>query len=275
MPPPPHGARDPRLEALLRDLGSRVRQGPPPEAPRARLPTGLPAIDRLLGGGFPRGGLAEIAGPPSSGRTSLVLALLAGATERGEVAAVVDLADAFDPPSAAASGVDLARILWVRPPDAAAALRGTSHLLATRGFAALILDLAQAAPQARRAASRRRAELPDAGRPGHGLADRRPQDGEPPASRLWPRLRREIAATDTALIVLSDQRLVQGFADLALDLLPAAPRFEGSAGPPGTEGALLVALESEVLLVRDRRGFAQTRAEARWPARRRSAVDAA
>jgi hypothetical protein len=244
MPPAPQGARDPRLEALLRDLGSRVRQGPPPEAARPRLPTGLPAIDRLLGGGFPRGGLAEVAGPPSSGRTSLVLALLAGATERGEVAAVVDLADAFDPPSAAAAGVDLARILWVRPPDAAAALRGTSHLLATHGFAAIVLDLA-------------------------------PASSPSPASRLWPRLRREIAATDTALIVLSDRRRVQGFADLALDLLPAAPRFEGGAGPPGAEGALLVALESEVLLVRDRRGCAQTRAEARWPVRRRGAVDAA
>jgi hypothetical protein len=70
----------------------------------------------LLGGGFPRGGLSEIAGPPSSGRTSLALALLAAATARGEVAALVDAADAFDPPSAEAAGVALARLLWVRPP---------------------------------------------------------------------------------------------------------------------------------------------------------------
>lgn len=220
------GARDPRLAALLRDLGAQVRQGAAPEAPASRCPTGLPAVDRLLDGGFPRGGVSEIAGPPCSGRTSLVLELLARATERGEVAAVVDVADAFDPPSAAAAGVDLARLLWVRPPDVAAALRGTSHLLAAGGFAAVVLDLA-------------------------GLG-RRAALGE----RLWPRLRRETAATATALVILGDQRVARGFADLALDLAPAVPRFEG---------AFFAALESEVLLVRDRRGSEPRRAPLRWP----------
>ncbi len=215
MAPVPRGARDPRLTALLRDLGANVRRGAPPEVPLPRCPTGLPSVDRLLGGGFPRGGMSEVAGASSSGRTSLVLALLARATERGEVAALVDAADAFDPPSAAAAGVELERLLWVRPPDVAAALRGASHLLAARGFAAVVLDLA-------------------------GLGERAAL-----GARLWPRLRREIAATDTALVVLSDRRVALGFADLALDLAPAVPRFESG---------FLAALESELLLVRDRRG---------------------
>jgi RecA/RadA recombinase len=229
----PLGARDPRLDLLLKGLGSRLRQGAPPEVPAARCPTGLPAVDRLLGGGFPRGGLSEVAGPPSSGRTSLVLELLARATERGEVAAVVDASDAFDPPSAAAAGVDLARLLWVRPPDLAAALRGTSHLLAARGFAAVILDLAGLGPRAALGA------------------------------RLWPRLRRETAATDTALVILGDRRVALGFADLALDLAPAAARFEG---------AFFAALESEVLLVRDRRGGERQRAPLRWSSERADAA---
>jgi len=233
MAPTPLGAREPRLAALLRDLGSQVRQGAPPEAPASRCPTGLPEIDRLLGGGFPRGGVSEIAGPPSSGRTSLVLELLARATERGEVAAVMDAADSFDPPSAAAAGVDLARLLWVRPPDLTAALRGTSHLLAARGFAAVVLDLAGLEPRT------------------------------VPGARLWPRLRQETAATATALVILGDRRVAQGFADLALDLAPASAHFEG---------AFFTALESEALLVRDRRGGELRRAPLRWPARKADAA---
>ena len=75
--------------------------------------TGLAALDALTGG-LPRGALSEIAGPASSGRTGVMLAALAQATRRQEVCALVDASDSFDPASAAAAGVDLERLLWVR-----------------------------------------------------------------------------------------------------------------------------------------------------------------
>src|SRR5687768_6124267 len=111
----PLPAPDLRLENVLLDLGARVQRGGLPQSASLCCPTGLPDVDRLLGGGFPRGAVSEIAGPPSSGRTSLAFALLARATARGEVVALVDAGDALDPPSAAAAGIDLARLLWVRP----------------------------------------------------------------------------------------------------------------------------------------------------------------
>jgi hypothetical protein len=81
----------------------------------ARLaPTGWPSVDASLGGGFPRGECSEIAGPASSGRTSVLCALMAAAAARGEVMALVDTLDRFDPVSAAAMGMDLSRLLWVR-----------------------------------------------------------------------------------------------------------------------------------------------------------------
>ena len=75
--------------------------------------SGAPAIDALTGG-LPRGCLTEICGPASSGRTTLLLAALAAATRRGEFCAVVDASDALDPQSAAAAGVELDHLLWVR-----------------------------------------------------------------------------------------------------------------------------------------------------------------
>jgi hypothetical protein len=58
--------------------------------------------------------LSEICGSASSGRTSVLLAALAAATRREEVCALVDTTDALDAISAAAAGVELERLLWIR-----------------------------------------------------------------------------------------------------------------------------------------------------------------
>ncbi|HEX7087574.1 MAG TPA: hypothetical protein VF198_14525 [Vicinamibacterales bacterium] len=83
-------------------------------SPDRVLSTGAPALDSALGGGLPRGQVSEIAGPASSGRTALARALLASATGGGELAAIVDVFDRFDPAGAAGAGVCLDRLLWVR-----------------------------------------------------------------------------------------------------------------------------------------------------------------
>lgn len=75
--------------------------------------SGIPQLDALTGG-FPRGCLTEICGTASSGRTSVLLSALAHATQRGEVCALVDASDTFDPVSAAAAGMEMNRLLWVR-----------------------------------------------------------------------------------------------------------------------------------------------------------------
>src|ERR1700678_284353 len=87
--------------------------------PLARIPyevapTGIPEIDLLLHGGFPVGALSEVVGPECSGRTSLALAFVGSMTQAGEVCAWVDVSDTLHPESAAAIGVDLSRLLWVR-----------------------------------------------------------------------------------------------------------------------------------------------------------------
>src|SRR5512141_739194 len=82
-----------------------------PALDEARLaPTGVPPLDAALGGGLRRGHVSEITGAASTGRTTLVADALAAATARGEVAALVDACDTFDPPSAAAHGVALSRV---------------------------------------------------------------------------------------------------------------------------------------------------------------------
>ena len=80
-----------------------------------RLSASLEPINTLMEGGIPRGRISEIIGRRSSGKTSLAASFISNATRGGEVAAVIDLADAFDPATMAEAGVDLTRVLWVHP----------------------------------------------------------------------------------------------------------------------------------------------------------------
>ncbi|MGH0029775.1 MAG: hypothetical protein ACQGVC_08285 [Myxococcota bacterium] len=215
------------MDGLLRDLGSRLQRGSRALAlERApRLATGLPDIDALVGGGFPTGRLSEIAGPASSGRTSVGQALLARATRSGETVALVDVAAAFDPPSAHAAGVVLERVLWVRPPALRQAVRCCECLQDAHGFALVLLDLARGD----------RSELP---------------------ASTWQRLARSASGTGTALVVLSEARTTGTHAELVLEMEPGRAHFSGTR-------PLLEGLSIEARVARHRSGPAQRVASVR------------
>jgi recombination protein RecA len=101
--------------------------------PAALTPTDLPPLDMLLRGGLPRGQLSELAGPASSGRTTVLMQLMAASTRRGEIVALVDATDCLDVASAAAAGIDLDRVLWIRGSPIAAT--GAATGATTRGTA--------------------------------------------------------------------------------------------------------------------------------------------
>src|SRR5689334_6378551 len=138
---------------------SRLEVRPAPQM----VSSGVREIDALTGG-LPRGCLTEVCGPASSGRTSVLLAALAAATQRQEACALVDVSDAFNPHSAATAGVNFERLLWVRCGETYSpqrhrdteknenarrqietpveqALRVTDLLLQSGGFGLVMIDL--------------------------------------------------------------------------------------------------------------------------------------
>ena len=87
-----------------------------------------------------RGTLTEIAG--SSGKTSLSLSLLAKLTRTGEICAVVDTANSFDPCSAVLGGVALENLLWVKcGGNIEHAFMAADYLVQAKGFGAVWLNL--------------------------------------------------------------------------------------------------------------------------------------
>jgi hypothetical protein len=124
------------------------------DAPARLAPTGLPELDRTLGG-WRQGEVSELVGPASSGRTSVCVASLAAVTAQGGLGALVDAMDQFDPRAADRAGCDLDRVLWVRGPGVTRsatpqvlgralrqAVRAFDLIVRAGGFSLVVLDVA-------------------------------------------------------------------------------------------------------------------------------------
>lgn len=105
--------------------------------------SGLGELDAALGGGFPRGIVATLEGPPGSGRSALAARLLAGATSGGGLGALIESPagpeGSFYPPALAAAGVDLQRLLVVPARDAAGVARAADILLRAAAFGVVVI----------------------------------------------------------------------------------------------------------------------------------------
>jgi hypothetical protein len=184
--------------SLLQSIDFKVHERLAPEL----LSSGIPTFETAFGG-IPRGCVTDIFGAVSSGRTSLIFSLLAQATEREEFCAILDASDAFDPTSAAAAGVVLERLLWIRcGGNAEHALKATDLLLQAGGFGLVAMDLGNIAPEAARRIS---------------LAS-------------WYRLRRAVENTPTALVVIERAPLARACAWLAIECARKRVRWSGVPG---------------------------------------------
>jgi hypothetical protein len=132
----------------------------------------------------------------------LLLAALAAATRRGEFCAVVDASDALDPQSAAAAGIELDRLLWVRcgqnyqPAEhhdekrLEQLMRAADLLLESGGFGMIALDLGDIQPQ-----NARRIPL-----------------------ATWFRFRRAVEHTPTVLLAIERQSIAGSCSSLLIKL---------------------------------------------------------
>jgi recombination protein RecA len=109
--------------------------------PVSVISTGSIALDAALGmGGFPRGRVAEIYGPESSGKTTIALQVIAEAQKKGGMAAFIDVEHALDPAYARKLGVDVDNLLVSQPDYGEQALEITGALIASGSIDVLVVD---------------------------------------------------------------------------------------------------------------------------------------
>ncbi len=104
-------------------------------------PTGCMSLDLALGvGGLPAGRIVEIFGPESSGKTTLMLEVIAGVQKRGGVAAFVDAEHALDLGYARKLGVNPAELLISQPDCGEQALEITDELVRSGAIDIVVID---------------------------------------------------------------------------------------------------------------------------------------
>jgi recombination protein RecA len=114
--------------------GSGVRDVP-------AISTGSLGLDIALGvGGLPRGRVAEIYGPESSGKTTLTLHVIAECQKAGGTAAFVDAEHALDPDYAAALGVNVEDLLVSQPDTGEQALEIADMLVRSGAVDVVVVD---------------------------------------------------------------------------------------------------------------------------------------
>ncbi len=105
------------------------------------IPTGSLSLDIALGaGGVPRGRVIEIYGPESSGKTTLILHIIAQAQKRGGMAAFIDAEHALDPIYARNLGVDIDSLLVSQPDTGEQALEITEMLVRSSAIDVIAID---------------------------------------------------------------------------------------------------------------------------------------
>jgi hypothetical protein len=176
----------------------------------------LAPFDTLLGNGLARGRMTELAG--RGARFSIVLAAVAAATSMGEAAALIDLGDHFDPQLADANGIDLRRLLWVRPQTLQEAVAAT-EMIGASGFQLVALDAGL-----------------------HPIRGRR----VPEAS--WVRLGRMAEAHGTALLVSTPYPLTRTASEAVVRSRMLRTTWLGG----GLEPRVLAAIEMELTLEKHR-----------------------
>ena len=192
------------LESLLRarKLDITLTSAAPWTADDAELraATGIAAIDAALGGGLRRGHLSEIIGPRSAGRSTVLCGALAAAAVRGELTALVDVCDRFDPASAAAAGVHLPTLLWIRESgDLGRAVKALNLVLQAGGFGLVAIDLADVPARLVR-------QVP---------------------YTTWIRLSRAIEGTQTVAVVVGSERTARSPGGVTIALDPGGGRWMG------------------------------------------------
>ncbi|MFV2067181.1 MAG: recombinase RecA [Pirellulales bacterium] len=105
------------------------------------IPTGSLSLDMALGGqGIPRGRVAEVFGPESSGKTTLALHVVAQAQRLGGIAAFIDAEHALDPTWARKLGVELETLLVSQPSSGEEAMNITEMLIKSNAVDVIVID---------------------------------------------------------------------------------------------------------------------------------------
>ena len=143
MDPNKQKALDAALSQIERQFGKGtvMLMGDQERVALPSISTGSLGLDIALGiGGLPKGRIAEIYGPESSGKTTLTLQVIAEAQKAGGTAAFIDAEHALDPQYAEKLGVQVDDLIVSQPDTGEQALEVAEMLVRSGAVDVLVVD---------------------------------------------------------------------------------------------------------------------------------------
>jgi recombination protein RecA len=143
----PSGGKKNSLDAALESIEATYGPGlafqigkSKPLPVRDFFPTGCIALDVMLGGGIPREMITEMFGPEGGGKSTLALSTIGHVQRSGELAAFIDVEQAFDPSYARKLGVDVRNLIISQPDYGEQALQIAETLIDSRAVGIVVID---------------------------------------------------------------------------------------------------------------------------------------
>jgi recombination protein RecA len=178
-----------KLDALVSQLQLEhgvhsIRRATGARAPTiARISTTFKELDALLDGGLPKGRISEVSGPATSGKLTLAAKVISAAhRERDALAAWIDTWRTCDADYMHRCGIDLSRLLVVRPATLDDVLAITLHLVKSRSLDVLVIDTLYPLLE----------------------GDGKPQNAESSLAAMLSRLSTVLVESPTAVVFLTD-----------------------------------------------------------------------
>jgi recombination protein RecA len=120
--------------------GSIFMLGDDPSMDVERITSGNFALDRALGGGYARGSIVELFGPPGSGKSSLALTLVGQVQAAGGTCVYIDAEHGMNKELAVKCGVDVDSLLFSQPSCGEEGLEIVQRMCKVPGIDVIVVD---------------------------------------------------------------------------------------------------------------------------------------
>ena len=127
------------IESLLKTHSSSLMRGNNTELNYGRIEFGIPALDKLTGGGIPKKRMTIVYGPSNVGKSYLASQVASKAQQQGGIAAWIDTELSWDADWMEKCGIDTERMVVAQPTNGEEAMDIIRDLM-REGISVIVLD---------------------------------------------------------------------------------------------------------------------------------------
>lgn len=120
---------DELIKNISKSFAGFASRGDVAEVKKGILSTGIPSLDKIMGGGYRKGASHLFTGDSMSGKTLISYFGIIQAQQKGEIAVLVDMENCYDPEWAKKIGIDTNKLVVIKPESGESAVDTVVELI--------------------------------------------------------------------------------------------------------------------------------------------------